>query len=72
MKFTKSLIAPIMLTFGLVCGCDAKKDTVEKGRDAVKEVVTQPFDTLENAKGSLKKSEDKQKAALEEANKEIK
>ena len=72
MKLKPSQIAPIVLTFGLVYGCDAKKETIEKGREAVKEVVTQPFNTLENTKDSLKQSEDKQKAALEEANKEIK
>lgn len=55
-----------------VTGCDAKKSTVEQGREAVKEVVTQPFNQLDSAKESLKQSEDKQKAALEEANKEIK
>jgi hypothetical protein len=65
-------ITLLALAIGLLGGCDAKKDTVEKGREAVKEVVTQPLNTLENAKDSLKQSEDKQKAALEEANKEIK
>ncbi|HEX6768014.1 MAG TPA: hypothetical protein VF208_01585 [Candidatus Binatia bacterium] len=65
-------LAPLALAIGLIGGCDAKKDPVEKGREAVKEVVTQPFNTLENIKDSLKQSEDKQKAALEEANKEIK
>ena len=34
--------------------------------------VTQPFNQLGSAKDSLKQSEDKQKAALEEADKEIK
>jgi hypothetical protein len=53
-------------------GCDAKKETVSKGREAVKEVVTQPFNALEGAKDSLKQSEDKNKAALEEADKELK
>ena len=43
-----------------------------KGREAVKEVVTQPFNAFDSAKDSLKQSDDKQKAALEEANKEIK
>jgi len=49
-------------------GCDSKKATVEKGREA----VTQPFNTLNTAKDSRRQSEDKQKAALEEAEKEIK
>ncbi len=53
-------------------GCDAKKETVSKGREAVKEVVTQPFNALDSAKDSLKESEDKNKAALEEADKEPK
>ena len=62
-------LARVMLTLGLIGGCDAKKDTVEKGRQAVKEVVTQPFSQLDSAKDSLKQSEEKQKAAFEEANK---
>jgi len=53
-------------------GCDSKNETVSQGRQAVKEVVTQPFDTLNSAKDSLQKSEEKQKAALEEADKENK
>ena len=52
--------------------CDAKKETVSKGREAVKEVVTQPFNAFDSAKDSLKQSEDKNKAALEEAEKELK
>ena len=52
--------------------CDSKKDPVATGREAVKEVVTQPFKTLESAKDSLNKSEDKTKAALEEFEKETK
>ena len=51
-------------------GCESKEATVEKGRGAVKEVVTQPFNTLDNAKDSLRQSEDKQKAAVEAADKE--
>jgi carbonic anhydrase len=51
-------------------GCDAKSNSVERGREAVKEVVTQPFNALENAKDSLKQSEEKNKAALEQAEKE--
>jgi hypothetical protein len=52
--------------------CDSKSDPVTQGREAVKEVVTQPFNTLEGAKDSLKQSEEKSKAALEEADKESK
>jgi hypothetical protein len=57
----------------LACyGCDSKSDTVTKGRETVKEVVTQPFNALEGAKESLNKSEDKTKAAIEEFDKESK
>jgi len=66
LKFHKT--AALGLAIGLIGGCDAKKATVEKGREA----VSQPFKTLNNVNDSLKQSEDKQKAALEEANKEIK
>ena len=48
-------------------GCDSKSETVKQGRQAVKEVVNQPFEALDSAKESLQKSEEKQKAALEEA-----
>jgi ABC-type transporter MlaC component len=51
-------------------GCKSKSETVSQGREAVKEVVTQPFNTLDSAKDSLKQSEDKAKAALEQADKE--
>jgi len=50
--------------------CDSKKDPVTSGREAVKDVVTQPFNTLESAKDSLKQSEDRSKAALQEFEKE--
>jgi predicted outer membrane protein len=53
-------------------GCDSKSDTVTKGRAAVKEVVIQPFETLEAAKESLNKSEAKTKTAIEEFDKENK
>lgn len=42
------------------------------GREAVKEVVTQPFNTLEGAKDSLKQSDEKAKSALEELERESK
>ena len=64
-----SVLAVILLS---QYGCDSKSDTVTKGREAVKEVVTQPFNALNTAKDSLRQSEDKQKAALEDADKEIK
>ncbi len=53
-------------------GCDSQKKAVTQGREAVKGVVTQPFNALDGAKDSLKQSEDKNKAALEEADKELK
>ena len=52
------------------CGCDSKSHPVDQGREAVKGVVTQPFNTMENAKDSLKESEEKNKATLEQAEKE--
>jgi hypothetical protein len=61
------LLAAASLTFH---GCDSKPDTVSKGREAVKDVVTQPFNTLDSAKDSLKQSEEKSKAALDQADKE--
>jgi hypothetical protein len=72
MKLIIFKLARVMLILGLIGGCDAKKDTVEKGREAVKELVTQPFSQLDSAKDSVKQSEEKQKAALEEANKYMK
>ena len=56
----------------LTAGCDSKKDPVTSGREAVKEIVTQPFNALEGAKESLEQSEDKTKAALEDFEKESK
>jgi hypothetical protein len=56
----------------LLSACDSKKDPVATGREAVKEVVTEPFKTLEGAKDSLKQSEDKAKAALEAIDQEAK
>ena len=56
----------------LVAGCDSKDKTVEMSREAVKEVVSQPFNTLNAAKDSVQQSEDKQKSGLEAADKEIK
>lgn len=63
-----SLAAVLMMS----SACDSKKDPVTSGREAVKEVVTQPFNILESAKDSLKQSEDKSKTALEEFEKESK
>lgn len=45
---------------------------VSQGGEAVKEVVTQPFNTLDSAKDSLQENQDKQKAAFQEADKENK
>ena len=71
MKLEIRSMAPLAIAICL-SGCDANKAPVEKGREAVKEVVTQPFNVLDSAKDSLKQSDDKQKAALEEANRENK
>ncbi len=64
----------LALTVGLLphTGCDSKTDTVTKGRDAVKEIVTQPFNTLDATMESLKQSEDKTKTALEQVDKQLK
>jgi carbonic anhydrase len=51
-------------------GCDAKSNSVERGREAVKDIVTQPVNALENAKSSLKESEQKSKASLEQEEKQ--
>ena len=72
MKVNLAMTMSMAALFGLLAGCDSKQETVNKGREAVKEVVTQPFKTLDSAKNSIKQSEDKQKAALEEAEKENK
>jgi hypothetical protein len=64
-------ITSVVLCVSLVLAsaCDSK-DPVAGGREAVKEVMTQPFNALEGAKDSLKQSEDRTKAALEEFEKE--
>jgi hypothetical protein len=67
--FTLTAVSAALL---MSAACDSKKDPVTSGREAVKEVVTQPFKTLEGAKDSLKQSEDKTKSALEEFEKESK
>jgi hypothetical protein len=66
------ILAALSASLLMSAACDSKKDPVTSGREAVKEVVTQPFKTLEGAKDSLKQSEDKTKAALEEFEKESK
>lgn len=70
----QSMAIVLILAGGLVIysGCDSKKDPVTSGREAVKEVVTQPFNTLDSAKESLNKSEDKSKAAIADMEKELK
>ena len=64
----------LLLVAGLLphTGCDSKTDTVTKGREAVKEVVTQPFNARDAAKESLKQSGEKTKAALDTLDKESK
>ncbi len=66
----KQIILGLLLL--TAAGCDSKNETVGQGREAVKEVVTKPFNTLDSAKDSLRQSEDKQKADLEQAEKENK
>ena len=72
MKRRSSML--LLLAAGLLphCGCNSKSDTVTKGREAVKEVVTQPCNTLDAAKNSLKQSDEKSKTALEEIEKQSK
>jgi ABC-type transporter MlaC component len=72
MKKTRAMMTSIPMLIVLSTGCDSKQETVNQGREAVKEVISQPFNTLDSAKDSIKQSEDKQKAALEEAEKENK
>jgi len=68
MRLVKSIL--LLLAVVWFYGCDSKPDTVSQGRGAVKEVVTQPFNTLDSVKDSLKQSEEKAKAALEQGDKE--
>ena len=68
MTTTKSIF--LLLALVSCYGCDSTSDTVSQGREAVKDVVTQPFNALDSAKDSLKQSEEKNKAALEQADKE--
>ena len=70
-KLNRSLALLIVIPL-LTHSCDSKNETVNQGREAVKEVITQPFNALNSAKESVRQSEDKQKAALQEADKEIK
>jgi hypothetical protein len=58
-------------------GCGSKEDVAtekpaEKIREAVKDVVTHDFKTLESARDALKQSEEKAKTALEALDKESK
>ena len=68
MRLVKSIL--LLLAVVWFYGCDSKSDTVSQGRGAVKEVVTQAFNTLDSVKDSLKQSEEKAKAALEQGDKE--
>jgi hypothetical protein len=65
-------LAALGVSLLMSAACDSRKDPVTSGREAAKEVVTQPFKTLEGAKNSLTQSENKTKAALEEFEKETK
>jgi predicted outer membrane protein len=67
------VMAPLLaILLAISAGCDSKKDPVATGREAVKDVVTQPFNTLDAAKESLSKSAERSKAAIEELEKEFK
>jgi hypothetical protein len=68
----RTILIALVIALSSYYGCDSKTDSVTKGREAVKDVVTQPFNTLESTKESLNKSEDKTKAAIEEFDKETK
>jgi hypothetical protein len=70
MKINAGILILLAAVSVMFHGCDSKSDTVTKGREAVKDVVTQPFNTLDSAKDSLRQSEEKSKAALEQADKE--
>ena len=70
MKRITGIVLLLAVGVAMHSGCDSKKDPVSSGREAVKEVVTQPFNTLDTARDSLKKSEDKSKTAIEELEKE--
>ena len=72
MKRRASMLLLLMVSLLPHTGCDSKTETVTKGREAVKGVVTQPFNARDAAKESLKQSEDKTKAALEEVDKQLK
>jgi hypothetical protein len=65
---TLSVAAGLMMS----SSCDSRKDPVTSGREAVREVVSQPLNALEGVKHSLKQSEDKTKTAAEELDKETK
>jgi hypothetical protein len=72
MKQSFAIVLLLADSLIIYAGCDSKKDPVTSGREAVKEVVTQPFNTLDSAKESLKKSEDKSKSAIVDMEKEFK
>ena len=58
MKLKISSMAALAIAICPFGGCDAKKAAFEKGREAVKEAVTQPFNALDSAKDSLKRSDE--------------
>ena len=64
-----------LVLFMASCGSkdeSAGNGSVEKAREAVKDVVTRDLKALEGARESLKQSEEKSKAALETIDKELK
>jgi hypothetical protein len=71
-KQRASIVLILIATVVTHSACDSKKDPVSSGREAVKDVVTQPFNALDSAKESLNQSEDKSKAAIADMDKEFK
>lgn len=72
MNLSQRMVTAAAACLVLFIGCESKRETVNKGREAVKDAVTQPFKTLDSANDSIKQSEEKQKAALEQVDREIK
>ena len=55
MKRITGIVLLLIVGVAMHSGCDSKKDPVSSGREAVKEVVTQPFNTLDTAKDIAQK-----------------
>jgi PBP1b-binding outer membrane lipoprotein LpoB len=73
MKIVWAILCIVILAYG----CGSKEEATaekpgEKVREAVKDVVSRDFKTLESAKDALKDSEAKTKTALEAVEKDLK